>query len=262
MPHQRPLPAWASTSVAHLFAGPIQAGTVLAASEVASYVTLPNASTSRTLFALLAPAAVRLPIGVCVTEDALPARGEAVQIGAGVVATPDRTFRPVRWWNPRPHVLGDGLLAHGEELFDVVCAEPAHAFGIPLNDAFAVTRALGNGDAGAALGVLGAGPGLTPAGDDVVAGAFAVLTLLGRLDDSVRDAVQTCAETRTTALSSALVAAAGRGEMIPQAAQLLAWVTTGDRQAIAAAAMTLFGVGSTSGHDLTAGMAGALRTQS
>lgn len=262
MPHRRPLPAWASTSVAHLFAGPVQAGTVLAASEVASYVTVPRTRTSQALFALLAPDAVRLPIGVCVAGDALPARGATLQVGAGVVATPDRTWRPVRWWDPRPRVRRDGLLAYGELFVDIVCAEPTGSFGMPLTDAFAVARGLQSGQADAALGVLGLGPGLTPAGDDAIAGAVAVLTLLGRLDDSVRDAVQSCARTRTTALSAALVAAAGRGEMIPQAAQLLSCVTTGDAQRIAAAARTLFGVGSTSGHDLAAGMAGVLRTSS
>ncbi|HZC73219.1 MAG TPA: DUF2877 domain-containing protein [Jatrophihabitans sp.] len=231
---------------------------MLAASQVASYVTVPHAGTPAAIVALLAPNAVRLPIGVCIADDALPARGATVALGAGVLATSDRAWRPVRWWDPRPHVRGDELVAHGELLVDIVRAEPAHSFGMPLSDAFAVARRLGDGDADAALGVIGSGPGLTPAGDDVVAGAFAVLALLGRLDDSFRDAVLTCARTRTTALSAALVAAAGRGEMIPQAARLLTSMAAGDDERVATAATALFAVGSTSGHDLAAGMAGAL----
>jgi hypothetical protein len=48
--------------------------------------------------------------------------------------------------------------------------------------------------------------------------------------------------------------------MIPQAARLLASVAAGETRAqVGAVARSLFAVGSTSGHDLAAGLAGAMR---
>jgi Protein of unknown function (DUF2877) len=226
---------------------------------VASYVVVPRDDGPESLLALLAPGAVRLPIGMCVSAGQLPSRGCTVLLDDGVVVTPDQAWRPVRWWDPRPQLDADGLIARGDILVDIVRAESADSFGLPLADAFAVAEALACGDTDAAYRVLGLGVGLTPAGDDVVAGAFAVLAITGRLDDSVRDVVQAAARVRTTALSAALVAAAGRGEMIPQAARLLSMVAAGDPpERVTAAARSLFAVGSTSGHDLAAGMAGAL----
>lgn len=255
MRQRQPTPAWASASVAPLFAGPVRSGTVLAASGVASYVSF-----DATLLGLLHADAVRLPIGVCVADGSLPARGTAVQVGNGVVSADGQTWRPARWWDPRPHLDVDALLAHADVLFDLVCAEPSGSFGMPLADAFAVAAALADGDPVAALGVIGLGPGLTPSGDDVVAGSLAALAIAGRLDDSVRAAVDAAARTRTTALSAALVAAAGRGEMIPQAARLLKSVAAGDpAERVRIAARALFAVGSTSGHDLAAGLTGALK---
>ena len=182
-----------------------------------------------------------------------------MRIGDGLVAVPGRTWRPVRWWDPRPRIVADDLLYHGRTLLDVVLAEQASSFGLPLPDAFTVTTALADGDATMALDVIGLGPGLTPAADDVVAGALAVLALVGHLDDSVRDAIHARARTHTTALSAALLVAAGRGQMIPQAARVLKVLAAGEPYGrVSSTARELFGVGSTSGHDLCAGMAGAL----
>ena len=257
------LPASASTSVRRLIAGSGRAGTVFAAGPAASYVTVPHGDRPDVVLALLAPGAVRLPIGVSVSGGLLPPRGCIVQLGGGVIASPQQAWRPVRWSDPRPHLDADALIARGEVLVDVVRAEPAGSFGLPPASAFAVAVGLVRADAHAAYRVLGLGAGLTPAGDDIVAGVLAVLAIAGRLDDSVREAVQTSARTRTTALSAALVAAAGRGEMIPQAARLLSTMAAGDPpERVTAAAHALFAVGSTSGHDLAAGMAGALRALS
>jgi hypothetical protein len=137
--------------------------------------------------------------------------------------------------------------------------EHSGAFGLPLSDAVALAAALANGDAEPALAVIGLGPGLTPAADDVIAGALAVLALGDRLDDRARGLVNACASTRTTALSAALIAAASKGQVIPQAAAVLSVLAAGsppDR--VRSAAVQLFSVGATSGHDLCAGMAGAL----
>lgn len=226
--------------------------------EMAAYVTVQECESPEELIALLSPSAVRLPLGVCITGR-LPMKGSDVSIGDGIIAVPGGAWRPVRWWDPRPRIAAADLLDHGGPLLDIVLAEHASSFGFPVPDALTVTAALAGGNATEALDVVGLGPGLTPAADDVVAGALAVLALVGHLDDSVRFAIHARARTHTTALSAALLAAAGRGHMIPQAARVLELLATGEPyDRLSSAARELFRVGSTSGHDLCAGMAGAL----
>jgi hypothetical protein len=254
MPQRPESPAWASTAVGGLLSGPWREGAVQASGEVAAYVGIPDAE----LIALLRPEAVRLPVGVCV-RGPLPAVGQPVRVGHGLLEANGRVWRPVRWWDPRPRLPVAGLLEHGSALLGVVLDEPDSAFGRPLPEALEVAAALAAGRPQPALDVIGLGPGLTPAADDVVAGAMAALALLGRLPGATRSEIGARARTHTAALSAALLAAAGRGQMIPQAARLLTIVATGGpRDQMREAAADLFGVGSTSGHDLCAGMAGAL----
>src|SRR5438132_1587829 len=100
-------------------------------------------------------------------------------------------------------------------------AGPAETAGLGVHPAAAVARGLRTGDPAPALDLLGQGPGLTPSGDDVVAGAAAALAILGRLDPAASAAVVGAARTGTTVLSAALLRCATRGEMVPQAAELL-----------------------------------------
>jgi hypothetical protein len=252
-------PAWASTTVRELLSGPPRDLRVLASTGAAAYVAEPDHGAPRVVLALLSERAVRLPLGLCVAGERLPGAGAAVRVGNGLAVAAGRAWRPVRWWDPRPRLDARALLRHGPRLLAAVRDAPASSFGLPLPDAFTVAGALAAGDPAPAVGVIGLGPGLTPAADDVIAGALAALALTGRLDGSVRRAIDGRAATHTSGLSAALLAAAGRGEVIPPAARVLALLAGGapaDR--IASAAAGLFRVGSTSGHDLCAGMAGAL----
>ena len=241
--------AWASTAVARLLDGPPQGATVFAAMEAAAYVSVPDVSSGTPVLALLAPGAIRLPIGVVLDTAELPGAGADVRVGGGSIRTRERTWRPVRWWNPRPSVLPAQLRARAAELAVLLEEEPPGSFGLPLETALHVAGALARGDAAPAVAVLGLGPGLTPAGDDVIAGALAALWHARRLDRRVAAEIAKYASTHTTALSAALLAAAARGEVIPEAAAVLA-----GRPATA----ELLRVGGTSGHALCAGMAGAL----
>lgn len=255
---QPALPAWASTAVGSVLTGPWRKAHVLASTGVACYLAAPVRGQAPDLIALIRPEAVRLPIGICVRSE-LPDDRDEIRLGQGMVATATRSWRPVRWWDPRPRLSADGMLRHRAALLGTVLQQPASAFGLAVPDALAVAHALAAGRPEPALAVIGLGPGLTPAGDDVVAGALAVLALTGRLHDSTREAINAHAATHTTTLSAALLAAAGRGQMIPQAARLLTMIASGAPPArVRVAAGELFGVGSTSGHDLCAGMAGAL----
>ena len=259
MSHQQVSPAWASTAVGELLCGRRQEATVLASMPVASYLSVPEPGSSTGVVALLIEGAVRLPIGVSVAKGTLPAAGSSVQIGDGFIVTHDHTWRPVRWWDPRPHLRIDDLFRHGPDLLEAMGDVPGCSFGLPLADALAVAIGLAEGNTGAALDVIGLGPGLTPAADDVVAGALAVLALAGQLQEAARDEIDARACTHTTALSAALLAAAGRGQVIPQAAAVLGVLAAGGPSArLHAAVAELFRVGATSGHDLCAGMAGVL----
>jgi len=259
MPLPQVSPAWASTAVGELICGRHQGATVLACTNAASYVSVSEPGTCPPVLAIVAKDAVRLPIAVSILAGELPATGSTVAIGDGVISTRRHIWRPARWWDPRPHLGEEELSERGPELVSVLEEEPASSFGIPLAEAIGVATALARGSADDALVIMGFGPGLTPAGDDVVAGALATLSLLGRLDDALRSAIEAHASTRTTALSAALLVAAGRGQVIPQAATVFSVISTGaPTDQLRAAAAALFGVGATSGHDLCAGIAGVL----
>jgi len=245
----RTSPAWASTAVARLLDGPPQDAEVLASMRAAAYVSVPDVSSGMPLLALLTPGAIRLPIGVVLDTAELPEAGTTVRVGGGSIRTRERAWRPARWWNPRPSVSPVQLRRRAAGLAALLEEEPRESFGLPLETALHVAGALARGDAEPACAVLGLGPGLTPAGDDVVAGALAALWHARLLDRRVAAEIAECASTHTTALSAALLAAAARGEVIPEAAAVLA-----GHPAVAA----LLRVGATSGHALCAGMAGAL----
>jgi hypothetical protein len=252
-------PAWASTAVSELLSGPPQDLPVLASTGIAAYLVAPAPGAPVVVLALLSGQAVRLPLGVCVAGGRLPDAGTTVRVGNSLVAAAGRAWRAVRWWDPRPRLDAQALLRHGPGLLSAVRDAPSSAFGLPLADAFTVAGALAAGDPAPAVSVIGLGPGLTPAADDVIAGALAALALTGRLDDSVRRAIEGRAATHTSGLSAALLTAAGRGEVIPPAARVLTLLAGGAPAGrIASAAAGLFRVGATSGHDLCAGMAGAL----
>jgi hypothetical protein len=251
--------AWASTAVGDLLCGRLRDATVRASTKVASYLTVPDPGSDPGVVALLSQAAVRLPIGIVLATDNLPEAGSTVRIGNGSVTTEQGTWRPARWWDPRPHLSVGALLAAAPALRELLETEAGPCFGLPLCDALDLAGALAHGELTSTLAAIGLGPGLTPAGDDVVAGALAVLALCGQLDEVLKAAIGACARSRTTALSAALIVAASRGQVIPQAAAVLNALAAGDPPDRLSSAVTgLFAVGATSGHDLCAGMAGAL----
>jgi hypothetical protein len=100
--------------------------------------------------------------------------------------------------------------------------------------------------------LLGKGAGLTPYGDDVLAGLLVTLRALGdgRADELAAE-IDELAPARTTFVSAALLKHAGRGECIPELAALLA---APSRDSYAA----LLRVGHSSGRGLAEGMFRAL----
>lgn len=116
--------------------------------------------------------------------------------------------------------------------------------------------------------LAGLGPGLTPAGDDVVLGACAALTLVASaceergersaLLDLRRSLAEVAAE-QTTALSAGWLRHAGRGECARPLILLAEAVAAADAPAIARAAVTVRRLGATSGRCVLAGFCAAGR---
>ena len=124
---------------------------------------------------------------------ALPS-GAPAEVGGGRIVVGDLAVSAAAWWNPRPRLpsLRPALLPEGvRQLRTTLYGEgvPHSAFtlpGLPTGPGgplAALRGAVRRADLDAALRtatrLIGLGPGLTPAGDDVMAGTIAGLVLLG-----------------------------------------------------------------------------------
>lgn len=139
----------------------------------------------------------------------------------------------------RAEGVGDALRAA------LACRPRPHA---ELEDGLAE---LASGRRASAVALLaGRGPGLTPAGDDVLAGYAA-----WRHAEGERVGLASAAATRTSALSLAYLRCAERGELPDVAARVLTAVRAGDRAAAERAARSLDRWGATSGSALLWGIA-------
>jgi hypothetical protein len=107
--------------------------------------------------------------------------------------------------------------------------------------------------------LVGVGPGLTPSGDDILAGFLVGAWSFGLVDDQLRTAVLEAAPAGTTDLSAALLRCASRGESIPQVSALL-WALSerpASSRRLDDALVKLGLVGHTSGAALAAGIVAA-----
>ncbi len=273
------IPAAAPAWVRSLVAGPETAARVVHPGADAVYLDVDGSCVG-----VLSTAATAVPCGVRTALPALPADllGEtAAHVGGGrvllgstevvVARTVDASVPPLR-----AEVVSDGgetLAAVVGERVDHVRAElPAEALD-----------ALVSGDPDAVPSLLGRGSGLTPVGDDVLAGwlattvaasrAAAVPTpaaaaptgaVPGAADESpVALAVAVHAATSTTLLSATLLDCARRGDVIPQFRTLLQTLPRAlaaqDRDRLDEAVSALLRVGHTSGAGLMLGTVLALR---
>ncbi|HET6967018.1 MAG TPA: DUF2877 domain-containing protein, partial [Ornithinibacter sp.] len=111
-------------------------------------------------------------------------------------------------------------------------------------------------DAVAVAGLLGRGRGLTPSGDDALAGALLVahaLDTAGPLAAAVRARLDT-----TTAVSAALLDAAVDGFAARDVVTLVDAALAGDGAGVAAVLPQVLAIGHSSGRDLVTGIAVAL----
>jgi len=204
-------------------------GRVLGRFPSAVYVAVPHAFG---VIAVLSRDAVRLPCGLAVQASNLDLPGDAV-VGDGVLRFGRIAIRP------------------GRVVSAVVGRRPA-----PLRTRVrAAQAAVDPADISCPRRLLGNGAGLTPQGDDVLAGYLAGAAAYGLPADDVRALVDGEAASRTTTLSAALLRHAAVGEAIPQVDGLLDALD--GRRPLDLALAELFAVGHTSGAALASGVVAA-----
>lgn len=189
--------------------------------------------------------AVRLPRTVLV--PALPAvgPGDTAYVGGGGVCCGELRIRPRRWWRPpRPQGLptpGPSTLRRVRALLGDRCRDGLRD-GLPGLLLAAVPSPHATLDPAA---LVGAGPGTTPAGDDVVAGALVAAHAIADLRLAGWCAATRTRLDRTTAVSSAMLHDALDGWATPQLAGFVSAVCRDDD--VEAPLLALLRVGHTSG---------------
>ena len=209
------LPVAASSALAPVLTGPPRPAVVVAALPSAVYFSTNDPTCPAVCVAM--STAVRVPCAAVLSGGLPPLQmGTSAVVGEGGLMVDGVSFRVARWWRPgRPRLRG----------FRAAAPPPVE----PL---------------------LGEGAGLTPYGDDVLAGALVTLAALGTAVPSFVDSVLSRAFERTTFVSAALLVHAARGECVPQLAALLAAVGSGAPLPVDA----LLAVGHSSGAGLLEGV--------
>lgn len=269
-------PSVASSALAPLLQGGQQRVAAIAAFDRAVYLEHHDG-----VLAVETSDGCHLPNGMVLVRSsrdrALGARYRHAQgtVGGGVVVLDDLRVRVVRWRRARPvlrrtdpQTLRASVAASWAHLEARTGRVPPELAG-PLQD---VVAALRTGDPATAAQLarrtlLGRGPGLTPSGDDVLAGLLAGVRLLGQAapQDTTGSlvpavtrsgaAIAAAGTTSTTALSAALLQHAVRGEIAVPAERVLVALT--GHRALVPALDRLLAIGSSSGRDLTLGLLAA-----
>jgi hypothetical protein len=221
----------ASLAVRDLLTGPARSGRLVAAFPRCAYVDVGGR-----LVALEAADGLRLPCAVTLAVAARQrplaglAPGDEVTAGDRRLVVGDLVVEVGRWWAPsRPRV------AAVPSAVDVPAAAPGWDRLV--------------------LGLLGLGPGLTPAGDDLLAGLLVGLSGRPDLRDPLAAAIRRHAPARTTWLSAELLRLAAAGLAAPAVVAVAdALAGHGDDEALPRALPGLLALGHTSGPALARGL--------
>jgi Protein of unknown function (DUF2877) len=236
-------PVAAAVSVAPAMRRPRRLATVAAVTDHAVYLATRESESPAVCLATVG--AVRVPCALVLGAGA-PAPGVRVGdvglVGGGELVLGGVAYRPARWWRPaRPRIAAPPPVVHPPALDADTCAAVA-----------GLAHALASGArlARPVAGLLGRGPGLTPLGDDVLAGALVALVAAGSpAAPRLAAVVLNEAFRRTTFVSAALLWYAARGECVPELAAALAGAP--------GAADALLRVGHSSGAGLAHGILAA-----
>lgn len=244
----------ASMALREVIEGPVRSGRVLGTSRHAAW-----AAVGKQVMVVARPEAVRLPN--CVVVDRLPDEDE-FSTGHGAMVFGGQRTVVSRWWDPRPVLAAT---SPGEMRRAVRILE--WRVGPVVDDGLgaALARRVPAHVIRVSSELIGRGGGLTPSGDDVLAGAFAAFVHLGaavgdrsaaRLIAHVRSPLLRLAGHGTTTLSGALIGHALVGEVALPVARLLRGFC--GRGSIDDALDDLLAVGHSSGPALAQGvLAGA-----
>ena len=260
-----PFLAAASSALRTVLAAPARQAECLGVTRGALYL---KTAGPPGVLVVLSHDAVRLPCGLVLPSTSAelpltslaPARSWRILIGNGEVrwAGPDGpvVVRAVREWAPARLARGQvAARALAEVRSALNRADPGIDGGLLVD----LGAAAGDHKAATAVAtrLLGSGPGLTPSGDDVLAGFLAGAAAFGVAAAPLRGTVAVLAPARTTALSAALLWHAARGECIGGLAGLAAVLTSqrpGGPELAGPAVRSLLSVGHTSGAALALGL--------
>ena len=195
---------------------------------------------------LAGPAAVRVPCALVLARAPGRLAGPA-RVGGGAVSVGGFRARLARWWRPpRPAAVKIDV---GRVELDPRVEAAVPALTAALSTALSTARSTVSPLEDAVAGLLGRGPGLTPLGDDVLAGALVALAALrASAFERLAATVRALAPARTTFVSAALLHHAARGECVPELAAALAGRGVGP----------LLALGATSGAGLLRGVQAVL----
>ena len=233
-------------------------GKVIASFPKAVYVSFPSG-----ILVLVAPDVHPGPLYVVLdgSPPEVPA-GAAVRAEAGHLraGTAHVSLGEARAWvgplpSPSELTRGAGLLA--EVAGELAARSALHAD--PFRDrADQACARLSAGDLAGTVALLaGLGPGLTPAGDDALAGLLLVRRIL-QGDEAERALLEAAAGARTAEIAAAFLSWAARGQALSPVHDLIGAAANGDRNACEAASVSLARVGETSGADFALGLTWAL----
>ncbi|MGL5930052.1 MAG: DUF2877 domain-containing protein [Dermatophilaceae bacterium] len=268
------VPGVVSALSADLLAGPVQPARVLGSGAHGCYLDVAG-----TVLPVLTTDAVALPTAVRLARPVDPVafspghlghlgrdhlgRGdsgrvgdsghgdsEPVAVGGGEVRLGRLTVRVIRVWQPACVRRRHPGRSAATSVRPGVPAVAAHLVR-------PVAAAVAASDPVRAVALLvGRGRGLTPSGDDALAGAVLVAHAFGRprvLADAIRRRLGA-----TTAVSAALLDAACDGYAVAPVVRLVDAAVAGDHAQVGAILPAVLSVGHTSGADLVAGVAGAM----
>jgi hypothetical protein len=259
-------PAAVSPLTAEVLRAAPRRARVLAALPSALYLLLPGGHEQ--VLPVLAADGLRLPTGLRLATPSTELawgveQGEEVLVGEGRVVLPVADLVAVRAWRPARVSEVQAPVAGADLRATLAALEPATGS--------AVLRELARDVATAALlartgrvsrlvrGLVGAGRGLTPSGDDALCGVLLGLRAAGAASAGARvDAAVRHGAHATTSLSASLLLAAAGGHAVPEVVDAVESALRADRAALAMALPSVLAIGHTSGADLLAGLAGTV----
>lgn len=270
----------ASTAIRGLVEGPRRALSLLAAFPTAAYLT----TSEGTVLAAVAPGSVRLPCAVVLpSANDLPAERLSADawVGLGGLTLDGKRVEITQWWRPTPPAppSSAAVLARGLDALGTRLSVQQHRLLRVVSDGLrrleaAVRMREPDSAADAACALIGLGPGLTPSGDDVVAGFLVGLHHLAvpreatragqalsaaraHVRDRIGGRVLLEAPVRTTTLSAALLGHATRGQTAAEVTAVLNALS--GRRPLSPVLMRLMAVGHSSGYDMACGILAAGR---